>query len=50
MVENLEPWKAAFAELYHRPTLKRPDRQGLIQAWAKIAANGQLIDIIKSRQ
>jgi hypothetical protein len=45
MVENFERWKAAFAEVYHRPTLKRADRQGLVAAWAEFTVQGKLLDV-----
>lgn len=46
MIENFNPWKEAFADMYHRPTLKRPDKQGMAIAWAKVSAGGwQLLDI-----
>lgn len=34
--ENFNLWLPAFAKAYHRPTTKRPDKQGLAVAWATI--------------
>jgi len=45
MIENFRPWKAAFADAYHYPTRKRPTRQGMIVARAKVDCNGSLLDI-----
>lgn len=50
MIENFNPWKAAFAATYPYPTKKRPDRQGMVIARAKISSNGAaLLDIISCR-
>lgn len=46
MIENFNPWKEAFAGMYHRPTLKRPGKQGMAIARAEVSANGrQILDI-----
>lgn len=34
--ENFRLWLPAFAEAYHRPTIKRPENQGLAVAWATV--------------
>lgn len=47
IVENFDRWKAEFARTYHRPTKKRPDRNGLALAWAELSHNGRLLDVFK---
>jgi len=45
VIENFDPWMAAFAEQYHRPTWKRPENQGMAMAWATINSSRSLVDI-----
>jgi hypothetical protein len=48
MRENFNVWKAAFAEQYPYPTRKRPEKQGMVVAWAKV--NGRdLVDVFAER-
>ncbi len=49
MVENFEPWAVAFADGYHYPTRKRPQNQGMVQAWARIDSYGGLLDVAKNK-
>lgn len=45
-IENFEAWMPDFAEQYHRPTIKRPNKNGLALARAVMAPSGyQLVDI-----
>lgn len=46
MDENLNAWMAKFAEVYHYPTEKRPERQGMAKAWAILnARTGALMKV-----
>ncbi len=44
-IENFTPWMAAFADRYHYPTQKRPDKQGMAVAQVKVSPNGDLLNI-----
>ena len=50
MTINFDPWKESFASYYHRPTPKRPTKQGMAVAWAKVSTNRQLLDILDPHQ
>lgn len=45
IIENFEQWKVAFAAAFHRPTIKRPDKQGMAVAWAVFSSTGIIVDI-----
>jgi hypothetical protein len=44
---NFEQWQEAFAETYHYPTKKRPDKNGMAFAWAEFSQYGELLDVIR---
>lgn len=43
--ENFRAWVPVFAEAYHRPTVKRPNNNGLAIARCLIAPCGQPLDV-----
>ena len=48
--ENYYRWKEAFAAAYHRPAWKRPEKQGMAIAWAKVdVQHRRLLDIARSK-
>jgi hypothetical protein len=50
IIENYGRWRETFAESYHYPTRKRPEKQGMAIAWAKVGAGGHLMDIAKEKE
>lgn len=50
MIENLEAWMPDFAKQYHRPTAKRPDKNGLALVRAVMDPAGyRIVDIEAAR-
>lgn len=49
VMENFTAWKMAFAEAYHYPTRKRPEKQGMVIARAVVAESGRLLDVVEWR-
>lgn len=44
--ENFTAWKAEFAKIYHHPTVKRPNNQGMAIARAVVSDIGNLLDVL----